>query len=141
MTLEALKAADCLQKDSVDVEIIDLRSLRPLDEKTIIESVQKTGHLIVVDGAWRFMSISAEIIAIIAEKIFTSLRQPPCRITFPDLPTPTSSALSSQYYPRAINIINKVTDLLHLPKKSEDEWGTAPTGPLDVPDKSFTGPF
>ena len=141
MTLEVLKAAECLKNENIDVEVIDLRSLKPLDENTIIESVIKTGHLIVVDGAWRFMSISAEIIAIIAEKIFTSLRQPPCRITFPDLPTPTSSALSSQYYPRAINIINKVTDLLHLPKKSEGEWGIAPTGPLDVPDKSFTGPF
>ena len=141
MTLEVLKAAECLKNENIDVEVIDLRSLKPLDENTIIESVIKTGHLIVVDGAWRFMSISAEIIAIIAEKTFTSLRKPPCRITFPDLPTPTSSALSSQYYPRAINIINKVTDLLHLPKKSEDEWGIAPTGPLDVPDKSFTGPF
>ena len=141
MTLEVLKAAECLKNENIDVEVIDLRSLKPLDENTIIESVIKTGHLIVVDGAWRFMSISAEIIAMIAEKTFASLRQPPCRITFPDLPTPTSSALSSQYYPRAINIINKVTDLLHLPKKSEGEWGIAPTGPLDVPDKSFTGPF
>ena len=141
MTLEALRAAECLKNSSIDVEVIDLRSLKPLDEETILESVKKTGRLIVVDGAWRFLSISAEIISIVVEKAFSSLKQPPCRVTFPDFPTPTSSALSNQYYPRAINIINKVEDLLGLPKKSESEWGISPTGPLDVPDKSFTGPF
>ena len=141
MTLETLKAAECLEKDGVEVEVIDLRSLRPLDEDTIIESAKKTGHLIVVDGAWRFMSVSAEIITLIVEKAFTHLKQPPCRITFPDLPTPTSWALANQYYPRAINIISKVEDILGLPRKNESEWGLSPTGPLDVPDKSFTGPF
>ena len=60
------------------------------DEKTIIDSVKKTGRLMVVDGAWRFLSISSEIISIVVEKAFSALKQPPCRITFPDIPTPSS---------------------------------------------------
>jgi acetoin:2,6-dichlorophenolindophenol oxidoreductase subunit beta len=141
MTLEAIKAADHLAKENIDAEVIDLRSLKPLDEKTIIESVKKTGRLIVVDGAWRFLSISSEIISIVVEKAFSSLKDPPCRITFPDFPTPTSWALANHYYPRAINIINQAQKLLGLQQKSEEALGIVHTGPLDVPDKSFTGPF
>ena len=70
MLVEALKAADCLKKDGIDVEVVDIRSLKPLDEETIIQSVINTGHLIVVDGAWRFLSISAEIISIVVENAF-----------------------------------------------------------------------
>jgi pyruvate/2-oxoglutarate/acetoin dehydrogenase E1 component len=141
MTLEALKAADHLAKENIDTEVIDLRSLKPLDEKTIIDSVKKTGRLIVVDGAWRFLSISSEIISIVVEKAFSSLKVSPCRITFPDFPTPTSWALANHYYPRAINIINQAQKLLGLQQKSEEALGIVHTGPLDVPDKSFTGPF
>ena len=141
MTLEALKAADYLINDKIDAEVIDLRSVRPLDEKTIIDSVKKTGRLMVVDGAWRFLSISSEIVVLVAEKAFSALKVPPCKITFPDFPTPTSWALSDHYYPRAINIINQAQKLFGLPQKNEEELGFPPAGPLDVPDKSFTGPF
>ena len=141
MTLEALKAAEYLKTEDIDVEVIDLRSLRPLDEATIIESVKKTGHLVVADGAWRFLSISAEIISTVVEKAFTALKQPPCRVAFPDIPTPTSWALSNQYYPKAINIVNQVGSLFSLPMKDEEELGISPANPSDVPDKSFTGPF
>ena len=141
MTLEALKAAGYLAKENIDAEVIDLRSIKPLDEKTIIDSVKKTGRLIVADGACRFLSLSAEIISIVVEKAFSSLKVPPSRITFPDFPTPTSWALANHYYPRAINIINEAQKLLGLQQKSEEALGIVHTGPLDVPDKSFTGPF
>ena len=141
MLVEVLKAVDCLKKDGIDVEVVDIRSLKPLDEETIIQSVVNTGHLIVVDGAWRFLSISAEIISIVVEKAFKHLKKPPCRVTFPDVPTPTSWTIANNFYPHAINILSQVEELLDLPKKSEEEWGLFPTGPLDVPDKSFTGPF
>jgi acetoin:2,6-dichlorophenolindophenol oxidoreductase subunit beta len=141
MTLEALKAADHLVKENIDAEVIDLRTIKPIDEKTIIDSVKKTGRLIVVDGAWRFLSISSEIISVVVEKAFSSLKVPPCRVTFPDFPTPTSWALTSHYYPRAINIINQAQKLLGLQQKNEEALGIVHTGPLDVPDKSFTGPF
>ena len=126
MLVEVLKAADCLKKDGIDVEVVDIRSVKPLDEETIIQT---------------FLSISAEIISIVVENAFKHLKKPPCRVTFPDVPTPTSWAIANNFYPRAINILNKVEELLDLPKKSEKEWGLSPTGPLDVPDKSFTGPF
>jgi acetoin:2,6-dichlorophenolindophenol oxidoreductase subunit beta len=141
MLVEVLKAADCLKKDGIDVEVVDIRSVKPLDEETIIQSVMNTGHLMVVDGAWRFLSISAEIISIVVENAFKHLKKPPCRVTFPDVPTPTSWAIANNFYPRAINLLSKVEELLDLPKKNEEEWGLSPTGPLDVPDKSFTGPF
>jgi len=141
MTLESLKAADYLEKENIDAEIIDLRSVRPLDEKTIIDSVKKTGRLLVVDGAWRFLSISSEIISIVVEKVFSYLKAPPVKITFPDSPTPTSWALANHYYPRAINIINQAQKILGLQQKNQEALGIIDTGPLDVPDKSFTGPF
>jgi len=141
MTLESLKAADYLEKENINAEIIDLRSVRPLDEKTIIDSVKKTGRLLVVDGAWRFLSISSEIISIVVEKVFSYLKAPPVKITFPDSPTPTSWALANNYYPRAINIVNQAQKILGLQQKNEEALGIIHTGPLDVPDKSFTGPF
>ena len=95
----------------------------------------------VVDGAWRFMSVAAEIIATVVEKAFTNLKHPPCRINFPDLPTPTSWALANHYYPRALNIVHQTEDIFGLRKKTEEELGLSQKGPLDVPDKSFTGPF
>ncbi|MEK9627512.1 MAG: alpha-ketoacid dehydrogenase subunit beta [Nitrospinota bacterium] len=141
MMVESLKASECLKENGIEVEVIDLRSIKPLDEDTIIQSVMNTGHLLVVDGAWRFLSISAEIISIVVEKAFKYLKKPPGRVTFPDVPTPTSWAMANNFYPRAINILRKVEEILDLPCKSEEEWGIVTTGPLDVPDKSFTGPF
>lgn len=141
MTFETLKAVKYLTHENIDAEVIDLRSIRPLDEKTILNSVKKTGRLMVVDGACRFMSASSEIISTVVEKSFSDLKAPPCKITFPDYPTPTSWALANEYYPRAINIINQIQKMFSLPQKSESELGITPAEFLDVPDKSFTGPF
>jgi pyruvate/2-oxoglutarate/acetoin dehydrogenase E1 component len=141
MTREALQAADWLKKDNIEAEVVDLRSLKPLDEESILASVKKTGRLMVVDGAWRFLSVSAEIIAIVVEKAFSALKQPPCRITFPDVPTPTSWALANQFYPRAIDIINKAEEFFGPLDKSKDAACIAKPALLDVPDKTFTGPF
>ncbi len=141
MTLEAMKAADILEKDGIHAEIIDLRSLKPLDENAIIESVKKTGRLLVVDGAWRTSGFAAEIISTITEKVFSFLKSSPQRLTFPDLPTPTSPALANLYYPRAIHIINVARKAMGLSEQTEEELGIKHEQSLDVPDKSFTGPF
>lgn len=141
MTLEAIKAAAILEKDGIHAEIIDLRSLKPLDENTIIESVKKTGRLIVADSAWHTSGFAAEIITTITEKAFSFLKSSPQRLTFPDLPTPTSPALANHYYPRTIDIINGARTIFNLPKKTEEDLGIKHEQPLDVPDKSFTGPF
>lgn len=141
MTLEAIRAAEFLEKEKIKAEIVDLRSLKPLDEGTIITSVKKTGRLVVVDGAWKTVGFSAEIMALVVERAFSFLKSAPQRVTFPDIPTPTSRALTDHYYPRAINIINTVRAILNLPECAEEQLGVRHNIPLDVPNKTFRGPF
>lgn len=141
MVFESMKAAEYLDKDGIAAEIIDLRTLQPLDRETIIKSVEKTGRLLVVDGACHTTGFAAEIITTVTEKAFNSLKSSPQRVTFPDLPTPTSPALANLYYLRAVDIINAARSMFDLPAKHEEELGIRHAQPLDVPDKSFTGPF
>lgn len=141
MTLEAMKAADLLEKEGIHAEIIDLRSVKPIDEETIMTSVAKTGRLVVVDGTWKSLGVPSEIITLVTERIFDSLKSAPKRITFPDFPTPTSPALAQNYYPRAIHIINAVRKTMGLDEKTEEQMGIKRDTPLDVPDQSFKGPF
>ena len=141
MTIEAMKAADFLSRNNIDAEVIDLRSIKPLDEEAIISSVKKTGRLIVADDAWRSVSVSAEVLAVAAEKAFSYLVKAPVRITLPDVPTPTSWALANHYYPRAMDIVNTAREMLGHNRVTEEQMGFVTDTPLDVPDKSFTGPF
>ncbi len=141
MTLESMKAAQVLKNDGISAEVIDLRTIKPLDESTILESVNKTGRLLVVDGAWRSFGVSAEIVALAAEKMHSRLKSAPVRVAFPDVPTPTSRALANHYYPRAIDIVNAVRKMFDLAEISEEAAGISSDIPLDVPDKAFTGPF
>lgn len=141
MVLEAIRAADYLEKDGISAEVIDLRTILPFDKESVIDSVKKTGHLLVVDGACQTSGFAAEIIATVTERSFSSLKSAPQRLTFPDLPVPTTRALANLYYPRAIDIINAVRLMFKLPDKTEEELGIKHDQPLDVPDKSFTGPF
>lgn len=141
MSLEALKAAEMLEKDGISAEVVDLRTIKPLDEELIIESVKKSGRLLVVDGAWRSFGVSAEIIALVSERAHDSLKTAPVRIAYPDVPTPTSWALANHYYPKSVDIVNAARQILGLEKKTEEELGIHSDVPLDVPDKAFTGPF
>ncbi len=141
MTLETMRAAQRLETDGIDAEVLDLRSIKPMDETAILKSVEKTGRLLVVDGGWRSFGVPAEVMAVVAEKAYRHLKSPPKRISFPDLPTPTSWALAGCYYPRAYNIANEVREMFGLSPMSEMEMGIRPDAPLDVPDQTFTGPF
>jgi len=140
-TLETLKAAKILEKFEIDAEIIDLRSIKPIDKKTILDSVAKTGRLVVVDGAWRSFGVSAEILALVAENSHGLLKRAPKRVAFPDVPTPTSWALARHYYPKVSDIVNTVRAVFDLPAQSEEQLGISYDIPLDVPDRKFTGPF
>lgn len=104
MALEALYAAEELEKHGVDAEVIDLRSIRPLDEETILESVKKTGHLIVTDTSWELCGISSEVAALVAEKAFPYLKGPVRRIALPNCPAPVSFKLEEVFYPKASTI-------------------------------------
>jgi len=140
MTLEALHAAERLSEDGIAAEVVDVRTLKPLDETTILKSVNKTGRLIVADASWRTCGFAAEVMATAAEKAFDSLKCPPQRITLPDCPTPTTPALANEYYPRTIQIMETVKRMLDVDTATTDVEAVGVV-PLDVPDKSFTGPF
>lgn len=141
MVLEALHAAAALEKDGIDCEVIDLRSIRPIDKSAIIQSVKKSGRLLALDLGHLEFGLSSEITAIASESCSSSFKCNPRRIALPDHPTPTSPDLSADYYPRAINIANEIQSMLGLKIKSEGEMNLASPFPLDVPDSTFLGPF
>ena len=104
MTHESLHAANELAKNGIEAEVVDLRSIRPLDEETILASVRKTGHLIVVDTSWELCGVVSEIAALAAEKAFASLRAPIRRISLANCPAPVSQPLEKAFYPTATTI-------------------------------------
>lgn len=112
MVGEALKAAASLEKAGIDIEIIDPRSLKPLDEGLILKSVGKTGRLVIADAAWKTCGVGAELAALVAEKGFSHLKSPILRVCLPDAPAPASAALEKVYYPRAGDIAAAVRQLL-----------------------------
>jgi len=115
MVHEAIVASESLNKEGIDVEVLDLRSLKPLDENLLFTSVKKTGRLVVVDGGWKTCGVAAEISARIAESdVFGSLKGPIIRVSLPDTPAPASSALEKVYYPNAEKIILAVRKILEM---------------------------
>ncbi len=94
----ALRSAEELAKEGRDVEVIDLRTLSPLDGGTVIRSVRKTGRLVVADYGWRSFGAAAEVIAQVAEAVGPGLKAAPARVTLPDGHTPMSRTLEEKYY-------------------------------------------
>jgi pyruvate dehydrogenase E1 component beta subunit len=95
-----LTAAEALQEAGISVEVIDLRSLKPLDEETILASVRKTGRAVVVHEAAGVCGVGAEVAAILAEKAFGALKAPVIRVTGPDAPAPASFPLEAAFVPQ-----------------------------------------
>ena len=112
MSYEALRAAELLEKIGVSVEVIDLRSIRPLDEATILQSIKKTGRLIVADTSWELCGVSSEIAALAAEKGFSYLKAPVLRITPANCPAPVSLPLEKAFYPTSTTIAQAVLTTL-----------------------------
>jgi pyruvate dehydrogenase E1 component beta subunit len=98
MVFESSKAVQELADEGIDVEFIDLRSVKPLDDGLIITSVKKTGRLVIADGGWRTCGIAAEVTARVTEKAFHFLKAPIKRVTLPDCPAPASRTLERAYY-------------------------------------------
>ena len=109
---EAYKAADELVKEGISVEIIDLRTVRPLDHDTIIESVKKTNRLIILEEAWPFGSVSTEITYRIQDEAFDYLDAPIKRITTADTPAPYSPVLLEAWIPNSKDVIKAVKEVL-----------------------------
>jgi pyruvate dehydrogenase E1 component beta subunit len=142
MTIESMKAAEVLSEVGVEIEIVDLRSVKPIDLDTILKSVSKTKNLIVVDSSWKTGGISGEIISSVVECAFDLLEQAPLRITSPDHVVPTSRYLADEYYQDARQIAQQVlgflgklddVDIVNKKLKIND--------PQDVPNREFHGPF
>jgi pyruvate dehydrogenase E1 component beta subunit len=108
MVRESLAAAEELRPRGIGVEVVELRSLRPLDRETIVTSVRKTGRLVTADGGWLTGGVGAEIAATVAAEAFEWLRSPVLRVALPDAPAPTSRALEQAYYPGARQIVAAV---------------------------------
>lgn len=114
MNVEATFAAKILEKRGISLEIIDPRTISPLDEDIIIDSVRKTGRCIIADNDWLHCGLSSEIATRIYEKCFENLDQPIQRIGFTEIPCPTARHLEDEFYPNAKNIIRTVENILNL---------------------------
>jgi pyruvate dehydrogenase E1 component beta subunit len=115
---EALAAAAELEEEGISVEVIDPRTLVPLDKQAILNSVAKTGRLVVVEPAHRTCGAAGEISAIVAEEVFDSLKAPIVRITAPDMQIPFSPSLEKQMYPNKQDIVAAVKKVTQKDKEA-----------------------
>ncbi len=109
----AMQAASELEKEGIHAEVIDLRTVRPLDYDSVINSVKKTNRLVLVIEEWPFASVASEIAYMVQQKAFDYLDAPIKRITTADTSAPYSSALFSKWYPDASQVISAVKDTLY----------------------------
>jgi pyruvate/2-oxoglutarate/acetoin dehydrogenase E1 component len=112
MVFEALKAADVVSREGISVEVVDPVTIQPLDERAILDSVKKTGRLIVADTSWLRCGFSAEVAAVVAENCPEVLKAPVKRIGFPECPSPVSKALEDVFFPSYRDIVRSVYDVL-----------------------------
>ena len=132
MAVEAVNAAEELAKHGVEAEVIDPRTIRPLDEATILRSIEKTGRLIVADTSWELCGFASEVAALAAEKAFNALKSPVRRLAVADCPAPVSMTLERAFYPRAETIARAALALLGVEAAS--------IGDIDLKD-DFKGPY
>jgi len=111
---ESFKAADELEKEGISVEIIDLRTVRPMDHASILSSVKKTNRLVILEEAWPFGSVASEITYQVQEKAFDYLDAPIQRITTADTPAPYSPALLKNWIPNSEEVVNAVKKVLYI---------------------------
>jgi acetoin:2,6-dichlorophenolindophenol oxidoreductase subunit beta len=140
MTIEALHALEHLRARGVAVDLIDLRTIQPLDWDAVFASVRKTGRLLVLDTGAANCSVAGEIIARVTMEHFDALKRAPERLAAPDIPAPTSPALSEGYYKRAEDIVAAVGRLLER-DLGPSVLRQSRTTPHDVPGDWFRGPF
>lgn len=114
MMLPSLKAAEELEKEGISAEVIDLRTIRPLDYQTIVNSVKKTNRLIVVDESWPFAGVSAEVAYEIQKYAFDYLDAPVTRVNAADTSLPYSAPFVEEFLPNPAKIIKAVKDVLYV---------------------------
>ena len=112
MVHTCMQAANTLAQIGVSAEVIDLRSLKPLDEKAFIDSARKTGRVLIVHEASRMCGVGAEVAAIVAEQAFDTLKAPVLRLTGPDAPAPSSYVLEQAFMPQPDGVVAAVKKLM-----------------------------
>lgn len=141
MVVEAIHAAEILEKHGISAEVIDLRTVQPIDWPTVMASVEKTGRLIALDSASETCSVAGEVVARVATNCFRSLKSAPERIAQPDHPSPTSFGLTKGFYRRAEHIVAQVTAMLGKNDIDPAIILNSRKVPHDVPGDWFKGPF
>ncbi len=106
------QAAEALAGQGISAEVLDLRTLKPLDEATILASVRKTGRAVIVHEASRLCGVGAEIAALLSERAFSALKAPVVRLTGPDAPAPASYPLEQAFLPQVEGIVRAAAELL-----------------------------
>ncbi len=132
MVAESTKAAAALAGAGVSAEVIDLRTIRPLDMEAVLRSVAKTGRLVVADSDWGPCGVAGEVLASVTERAFDSLRAAPRRVVWPDSAVPSSQAIEPTFYPGAKEIEAAALAACAV---------TRGTGGIENTDKPFSGPF
>lgn len=140
MTIEALHAADYLERQGVSCEVVDLRTIKPLDWQEVFKSVEKTGRLLALDSGFTTGSVAGEVVARVAMEKFSALHVAPARLAMPDVPEPTSVGLTKGFYIRAADI---AVQILSMMGKNADQVKVdlPEPAPHDVPGDWFKGPF
>jgi len=108
MVPQALQTAEALGAEGFSIEVLDLRTISPMDTKSIFQSVAKTRRLVVLDPDWKSIGVASEVITLVCEEMMETLKTRPIRMCLPDSHTPMSSALETNYYPNVNQIISEV---------------------------------
>jgi pyruvate/2-oxoglutarate/acetoin dehydrogenase E1 component len=140
MTVEALHAANYLESRGISCEVIDLRTIKPLDWQTVMDSVTKTGRLLALDSGFTTGSVAGEIVARVSMEKFSELKCAPARLAMPDVPEPTSPSLTKGFYVRAADVAGKVMEMMGRDAGQVRQDLPEPM-PHDVPGEWFKGPF
>lgn len=137
MTVEAMRAAEYLSQFNIDCEVVDVRSIRPIDFETIFNSVRKTKRILSLDTSQPMCSVASEIISRVSTNLFSELKSAPQLIANPDNAEPTSFGLTKHYHPTAHDIVQCIAKMLdvNIPAMPLS------TCPHDVPGDWFKGPF
>jgi pyruvate dehydrogenase E1 component beta subunit len=108
-----IEAARELEKEGISVDVLDMRTVRPLDIDSVIRSLKKTGRVVVVDQSWPFAGVASEVVTQVCERAFDYLDHQPLRVNTEDVPTPYAKTLEAEYLPHKGKIVRAVKASLH----------------------------
>jgi pyruvate dehydrogenase E1 component beta subunit len=137
--VESLRAVSFLQEQGISVELVNLRTLKPLDTATIFSSVKKTGRILVVDSGAEIASFASEVISQVSRNCFDALKSAPQMICAPDVPEPTSHGVTEEFKFGAADIAKKIIEMMESNIKAD--LGSLNNVPHDAPNSTYMGPF